>query len=185
MMMYFKENIPILLLFAAFNIVILLIGILDSSIPNVAVTYIFLFNLLIFIVYMIWDYTRKRSFNNELLKLGSLNDIAVMSTGNTPAQRHIYVQLDELRVQHQHTVDKESRRTGEKLAEMARFSHDMKMPVTTMKLMIDALDGSDRQKLSGGWTRLNGMLNEILYLKRLPNIKNDLYIEDIDIEKIL
>src|SRR5699024_1198 len=89
MMMYFKENIPILLLFAAFNIVILLIGILDSSIPNVAVTYIFLFNLLIFVVYMIWDYMRKRSFNNELLKLGSLNDIAVMSKGNTPAQRHI------------------------------------------------------------------------------------------------
>ena len=183
--MYFKENIPILLLFAAFNIVILLIGILDSSIPNVAVTYIFLFNLLIFVVYMIWDYMRKRSFNNELLKLGSLNDIAVMSKGNTPAQRHIYVKLDELRVEHQHTVDKESRKTRENLDELTRFIHDMKMPVTTMKLMIDDLDGSDRQKLSGEWTRLNGMLNEILYLKRLPNIKNDLYIEDIDIEKIL
>ena len=183
--MYFKENIPILLLFGVFNMVILLIGFLDNSIPNIAVTYIFLFNLLIFIVYIIWDYTRKQSFNNELLKLGSLNDIAVMSKGNTPAQRHIYETLEELRTEHQNTVDKESRKTRENLDELTRFIHDMKMPVTTMKLMIDDLKGPDRQKLAGEWTRLNGMLNEILYLKRLPNIKNDLYIENMSLETIL
>ena len=61
----------------------------------------------------------------------------------------------------------------------------MKMPVTTMKLMIDDLEGTDHDKLASEWTRLNNMLNEVLYLQRLPNIKNDLYIERLNINDLV
>lgn len=183
--MYFKENISTILLFIGFNGVILLIGFIDNSIPNVAVTYIFLFNLLIFLTYITWDYVRKRQFNNEFKNLESLDDTVGMTVGNTPQQRIIYEKLRDMRTIHQNELDKESLKTRENLNELTRFIHDMKMPVTTMKLMIDDLQGENRKKLSEEWTRLNSMLNEALYLQRLPNIKNDLYIEEINLDIVL
>lgn len=183
--MYVKENIPVFLLFAGFNAVILLIGYIDNSIPNVAVIYIFCFNLLILLIYIVWDFIRKKQFTSDFSNLETLDDVVGMSAGNTTEQRRIYRKLDELRVTHQHELDRESRRTRENLDELTRFIHDMKMPVTTMKLMIDDLDGEENRKLRAEWTRLNSMLNEVLYLKRLPNIKNDLYIEQINLAELL
>lgn len=183
--MYVKENIPVFLLFLVFNAVILLIGYIDNSIPNVAVIYIFLFNLLIFIIYIAWDFIRRKRFNNDFQNLETLDDVLGMAAGNTPVQREIYAKLDEMRLTHQRELDKESQKTRENLDELTRFIHDMKMPVTTMKLMIDDLDGAERNKISTEWTRLNSMLNEVLYLKRLPNIKNDLYIEQINLAELL
>ncbi|MGO1923013.1 MAG: sensor histidine kinase [Jeotgalicoccus sp.] len=183
--MYIKENIPVFLLFSGFNLVILLIGFIDNSIPNIAVLYIFFFNLLIFIIYIAWDFIRRKQFTNDIEHLESLDDVVGMSSGSTPEQRMIYEKLDELRGTHQNELDKESQRTRENLDELTRFIHDMKMPVTTMKLMIDDLDGEPKMKLGAEWSRLNSMLNEVLYLKRLPNIKNDLYIEEINLAELL
>ena len=183
--MYVKENIPVFLLFLSFNATILLIGYLDNSIPHVAVIYIFLFNLLIFLVYIIWDYGRKKSFSSDFRNLETLDDVVGIAEGNTPQQRVIYEKLDEMRLTHQLELDKESQKTRENLDELTRFIHDMKMPVTTMKLMIDDLNDVERSKINAEWTRLNSMLNEVLYLKRLPNIKNDLYIEQINLAELL
>lgn len=183
--MYWKENIPVFILFFLFNISILLIGLLDNGIPDVSVIYIFFFNFIIFIIYLMWDYMRKRKFYSEFKNLGTLNDMVGMSRGNTPVQSEIYEKLDELRVTHQMQLDEESSKTKENLDELTRFIHDMKMPMTTMKLMLDDLPDTEGDKLLGEWTRLNGMLNEVLYLKRLPNIKNDLYIESLDLNVVL
>lgn len=183
--MYIKENTPVFLLFGGFNLLILLIGFIDNSIPNVAVLYIFFFNLLIFITYIAWDFIRRKQFTSGFQNLTSLDDIVGMPPGNTPEQRMIYEKLDEMRLAHQHELDRESQRTRENLDELTRFIHDMKMPVTTMKLMIDDLNGEQKTKLNAEWTRLNSMLNEVLYLKRLPNIQNDLYIEEINLAELL
>lgn len=183
--MYVKENTPVFLLFLAFNFVILLIGYIDNSIPNVAVIYIFFFNLLILLIYIAWDFIRRKQFSSDFQNLERLDDVVGMSEGNTPAQRVMYEKLDELRLTHQRELDKESQKTRENLDELTRFIHDMKMPVTTMKLTIDDLSGAEQHKLSTEWTRLNSMLNEVLYLKRLPNIKNDLYIEQINLAELL
>lgn len=183
--MYWKENVPVFILFFLFNISILLIGFLDNGIPNISVIYIFFFNFIIFIAYIIWDYMRKRKFYSEFQNIGTLNETVGMIKGNTPGQREFYAKLDELRVTHQQQLDEESLKTKENLDELTRFIHDMKMPMTTMKLMLDDLPETEGEKLLGEWTRLNGMLNEVLYLKRLPNIKNDLYIESVDLNFVL
>lgn len=183
--MYWKENAPVILLFLLFNVSIVLIGLLDNGIPNISVIYIFFFNFMIFIAYIVWDYVRKRNFYREFENLETLNDVVGMTKGNTPRQRDIYEKMDELRVVHQRELDEESLKTKENLDELTRFIHDMKMPMTTMKLMLDDLPETESNKLLSEWTRLNGMLNEVLYLKRFPNIQNDLYIESLDLNIVL
>ena len=183
--MYFKENINIAVLFIIMNSFIVLIGMLDNGIPNVSVIYLILFNLLIFIIYLAWDIVRKWKFQNEFDALGNLNDVETVDQPLVNTQKKIYDKLDELRLHHQAELEEEAGRTKENLDELTRFIHDMKMPVTTMKLMIDDLEGDHHDKLQSEWTRLNNMLNEILYLQRLPNIKNDLFIESFNINDLI
>ena len=73
--MYVKENTPVFLLFLAFNFVILLIGYIDNSIPNVAVIYIFFFNLLILLIYIAWDFIRRKQFSSDFQNLERLEQI--------------------------------------------------------------------------------------------------------------
>ena len=183
--MYFKENISVIILFLIMNSFIVLVGLVDSGIPNVSIIYLVLFNLLILVIYLAWDFNRKRVFSKEFDGLMTLNDIEGINKPHVNAQKQVYEKLDELRTYHQTLLEEEAGKTKENLDELTRFIHDMKMPVTTMKLMIDDLEGTDHDKLASEWTRLNNMLNEVLYLQRLPNIKNDLYIERLNINDLV
>ena len=183
--MYFKENISVIILFLIMNSFIVLVGLVDSGIPNVSIIYLVLFNLLILIIYLVWDFNRKRVFSKEFDGLMTLNDLEGIDKPYVKAQKQVYEKLDELKIYHQTLLEEEAGRTKENLDELTRFIHDMKMPVTTMKLMIDDLEGTDHDKLASEWTRLNNMLNEVLYLQRLPNIKNDLYIERLNINDLV
>ena len=183
--MYFKENISVIILFLIMNSFIVLVGLVDSGIPNVSIIYLVLFNLLILIIYLVWDFNRKRVFSKEFDGLMTLNDMEGIDKPHVKAQKQVYEKLDELKIYHQTLLEEEAGRTKENLDELTRFIHDMKMPVTTMKLMIDDLEGTDHDKLAREWTRLNNMLNEVLYLQRLPNIKNDLYIERLNINDLV
>lgn len=183
--MYFKENISVIILFLIMNSFIVLVGLVDSGIPNVSIIYLVLFNLLILIIYLVWDFNRKRVFSKEFDGLMTLNDLEDIDKPYVKAQKQVYEKLDELKIYHQTLLEEEAGRTKENLDELTRFIHDMKMPVTTMKLMIDDLEGTDHDKLASEWTRLNNMLNEVLYLQRLPNIKNDLYIERLNINDLV
>ena len=167
------------------NSFIVLVGLVDSGIPNVSIIYLVLFNLLILVVYLAWDFNRKRVFSKEFDGLMTLNDVEGINKPHVNAQKQVYEKLDELRTYHQTLLEEEAGKTKENLDELTRFIHDMKMPVTTMKLMIDDLEGTDHDKLASEWTRLNNMLNEVLYLQRLPNIKNDLYIERLNINDLV
>lgn len=183
--MYFKENISVSILFLVMNAFIVLIGLLDRGIPNVSIIYMILFNLLVFIIYLAADYIRKKQFQNDFDALTSLNEVEAIDRPSVKNQSDVYDKLDELRIYHQSVLEDEAGRTKENLDELTRFIHNMKMPVTTMKLMIDDLDGEDHDKLKREWTRLNNMLNEVLYLQRLPNIKNDLYIEKFNVNDLI
>ena len=183
--MYFKENISVIILFLIMNSFIVLVGLVDSGIPNVSIIYLVLFNLLILVIYLAWDFNRKRTFSKEFDGLKTLNDMEGINKPHVNAQKQVYEKLDELRTYHQTLLEEEAGKTKENLDELTRFIHDMKMPVTTMKLMIDDLEGTDHDKLASEWTRLNNLLNEVLYLQRLPNIKNDLYIERLNINDLV
>ncbi len=100
-------------------------------------------------------------------------------------QKCLHSRLEIMHRNHNLQIEKESRKTRESLDEMTRWVHDMKMPMTTMKLMIDDLKDDEQLKIQEEWQRMEAMLNEMLYSKRLSNISNDLYIENVELEEII
>ena len=183
--MYVKEHYPYFIIIAILNICVLFIGFIDSSIPFESLIYIVLINLVILTLGVYLDYRRKRNFYKDIRNLSRHEHIEHFERGRTNFQDEYLQALDRLKRQYYKSVEKESSRTKENLDEMTRFIHDLKMPLTTMQLMLNDLEQKDKEKLSIEWQRIDQKLNEILYLKRLPNIKNDLHFETIDFKSII
>lgn len=183
--MYIKEHLPWIILFLMFNASIVVIGLIDSSIPDLSVMYVIMINTLMLVIFIIWDYMRQRNFYSDIKNLNVPDDIDGHHYADTALQREVHQSLHRLKQSHEELILTESKKTRENLDELTRFVHDMKMPLTTMHLMIQDVEPMQREKLLAEMSRLEEMLNEILYVKRLPNIKNDLYFEDVSLEILL
>lgn len=183
--MYLKQTLPWLLLFLFFNVLILSIGLLDSAIPNLSVLYICIINTVVLSGFLIWDYFRGREYRRELMGIEHIDEIDSLPVPVTPYQKKLQAQLLEMRNSHYAALEKESQKTEASMNELTRWIHDLKMPMTTMKLMIDDLDESDSAGIEQEWLRLDAILNGMLYEKRLANIHNDLYYEHVEIKSVL
>ena len=63
--------------------------------------------------------------------------------------------------------------------------HEVKTPLTAMHLMIERLDDDTmKAQLTYEWLRIHLLLDQQLHRKRIPFMKNDLYIEQTDLETI-
>lgn len=183
--MYLRQRLPWILLFSLFNGLILSIGLLDSAVPNLSVIYICLINTVVLILFLVWDYFRGRDYRRELMAIDHIKDTDSLPKPVTPYQKKLDSQLKLMRNSHFAALDKESEKTEASLNELTRWIHDLKMPMTTMKLMIDDLNPKDSSGIEQEWLRLDATLNEMLYEKRLTNIQNDLYFERVEIESVL
>lgn len=64
--------------------------------------------------------------------------------------------------------------------------HEVKTPLTSMKLMIDSLeDRNTQKKLEVEWLRIHLLLDQQLHSTRLSTIEKDYMIEEVDIQRIL
>ncbi|WP_342387809.1 sensor histidine kinase [Salinicoccus bachuensis] len=183
--MHLKQHLPWWLLFLLFNGMILLLGLLDASIPDLSVVYIVIVNSVLLVIFAVWQYTRGRRYTREVLSMETVEDIDTLPQPVTADQQALHDRLVRVKHSHNQRLDAEAGKTKESLDELTRWIHDMKMPMTTMKLLIDDLEGQEKMKLANEWQRLDGMLNEMLYMKRLPNIRNDLYFETVEIEPLV
>ncbi|HJE19962.1 MAG TPA: sensor histidine kinase [Aliicoccus persicus] len=185
MKMYIKEYYPYFILLIIINVSILFISYIDPLVPMHALIYIVLINLFITAIAVGIDFNRKKEFYRSIRKLEKHEEIDYLPSERSAFQQDYFDVLRGLKQEYNKMVEIESNRTKENLDEMTRFIHDLKMPLTTMQLMINDLKEEDRSKILTEWQRLDQKLNEILYLKRLPNIENDLHFEMIKIPDIV
>lgn len=182
---YFKQTLPWILLFCLFNLSILFLGLLDTEIPDLSVAYIVMINGVMLVLFIIWDFFKGRGYRHEFMNLEKIEEADTLPHPVGPSQKLIHSRLEIMHRNHNAQIETESRKTRENLDEMTRWIHDMKMPMTTMKLMIDDLEDEEKLRIQEEWQRMDAMLNEMLYSKRLTNISNDLYIESVDLEQII
>ena len=184
-LIYIKQKMPWILVFCILSLSILALGLLDTEIPNISLLYISAVNLVIFLIFVAVDYYRGRKYRNEFRSLEIISDIDSLPAPETPYQKTVDDKMEKFLKNHNELLERESMKTRENLDEMTKWIHDMKMPMTTMKLMIGDLKDSKRQGLEEEWLRLDSMLNEMLYDRRLSNISNDLYIENVEVEQVI
>lgn len=185
MKMYIKEYYPFLIILLILNIMILFIGYIDPLVPIHALIYIVIINIAVAGFGIGFDYRRKQKFYKDIRQLSKHEDIDHLNREKSEFQKDYIDMLARLKKEYYSVVEIESNRTKENLDEMTRFIHDLKMPLTTMQLMINDLEPKSREKILTEWQRLDQKLNEVLYLKRLPNIENDLHFEEVAFDQII
>lgn len=70
--------------------------------------------------------------------------------------------------------------------ELLSWIHEIKTPMSAIQLMIERLDdGPLKAQLMYEWLRIHLLLDQQLHKKRIPFIKNDLYIEITTLEALI
>lgn len=167
-----------------------LLLVLDKGLSINAVSIVYLNLLLVvgFVVFFSWRYQKETTYSRtvqRLLKEGSddwqeglpesvFNQDAILSESLRRLDHNYRKQIARL----QDSVRTEQNDT-------AAWVHEVKAPLTAMKLILDA----NRQhpayrKLEAEWLRVHLLIDQQLYISRLPSLEADYVVEETDVVRL-
>jgi two-component system, OmpR family, bacitracin resistance sensor histidine kinase BceS len=175
-----------ILLFCFLQVLILLIGYLDSSLSFRSVLYIVFVFFVVFILFLVIRYNREASFYKKIEEWDPAVGMESLQESNTPFEKMVESALK----QHHHFYKKEISRyetsVEQEKDELLSWIHEVKTPLTTMKLMIERVeDHTLKEQLMSEWLRVHLLLDLQLHRRRIPFMENDLYIEKVDLKGLL
>ncbi|MEK5440846.1 sensor histidine kinase [Fredinandcohnia sp. FSL W7-1320] len=175
-----------ILLFCFLQVLILLIGYLDSSLAFRSVLYIVFVFFVIFLLFLVIRYNREASFYKNIEEWDPAVGVESLQESNTPFEKMIESALN----QHHHFYKKElssySTSVEQEKDDLLSWIHEVKTPLTTMKLMIERVeDHTLKEQLMSEWLRIHLLLDLQLHGRRIPFMENDLYIEKVNLKGLL
>ncbi|SDN92747.1 two-component system, OmpR family, bacitracin resistance sensor histidine kinase BceS [Psychrobacillus sp. OK028] len=189
--LYIKERKAWLIFFITLQIWLNFILTLDVAFGGISLLYINFINITAFVVFFMWRYYQEtkyiKALENSLSNEKSLDFILESFPGGYSSfEKMLSTTIDDLIL-----VAKEEL-NGLKVEHLEEndltlsWIHEVKTPLTSMKLMIDSLDDrSAQKKLEVEWLRIHLLLDQQLHNTRLSTIEKDYIIEGVDIQKIL
>ncbi len=145
---------------------------LDPGLAKVSIIYFNLLYYVFFILFLIFLYKKDQKILVE-------NEFDQLSPVQQKVADHYKEELAELK--HKYIVLNSN--YAEKDDELLAWVHEMKSPLTAMKLMLDQLDSSDphKGKLEKEWLRLYLLLDQQLHTTRILTIEQDSKIEPLSL----
>ncbi|MFC0213490.1 sensor histidine kinase [Paenibacillus chartarius] len=183
---YLAERRSWLLFFAALQLLLLLIAYLDAAMPLCSVLYIVFLSALCFIGFFIYRYHRETRYYKQLLEWEEQLDLTGLAAAERPFERIAEAALTNQTERLRQSASRHLTMLEQEKDELLSWIHDVKTPLTAMRLMIDRME-DERLKapLLYEWLRLHLLLDQQLHQKRLPFMENDLLIEQVDLEAVL
>ncbi|NQX71585.1 sensor histidine kinase [Paenibacillus alba] len=182
---YVKERLSWILLVLFGQLLFLLIAYLDYEIPFLPILYIVFLTTTLFAIFLVIRYNKETRFFKQLKERESTLDLSIAADAESPFEHIVETSMSNLTARlslsasgHQLTLEQEK-------DELLSWIHEVKTPLTAMRLMIDRLDDETmKAALTYEWLRIHLLLDQQLHQKRLPSMENDLYIEHMDLETI-
>lgn len=158
---------------------------------EISLLYINFTNVVAFVLFFLWRYFQEtkyikalvNSLANEkgldfILESFPVGHSSFEKTLSTTIDTFVLVakeELNVLKVEHLEEND-----------HILTWIHEVKTPLTSLKLMIDSLEDRNAQKkLEVEWLRIHLLLDQQLHNTRFSTIEKDYMIEEVDIQKIL
>lgn len=188
---YIKERKAWILFFISLQIWLNIILTLDIAFLNISVLYINTINILAFLLFFVWRYRKETLFvkalENNVDKDMQLDVILPsLPTGQSSFEKKTKNALDEMIVIAKEELDNLKLDHLEENERILSWVHEVKTPLTSMKLMIDMVKERQVQKnLEVEWLRIHLLLDQQLHHARLPSLENDYIIESVNIQKVI
>ncbi|MUV36429.1 Histidine kinase [Lentibacillus sp. JNUCC-1] len=177
---YLKERKSWIMFVIFSQMLMILIGYLDRSIPLNAILYTVFLVSLFFLVFVVVRYFKETRFYK------AVKDQDQMPLNQSPFEHIISEAMNQQNDQHNRELSILSTDVEGEREDMLSWIHEVKTPLTTMQLMIDRVeDAALRSQLMYEWLRIHLLLDRQLHQKRIPFISNDLFIEETELEPVL
>lgn len=184
--LFLKERASWILFFLFLQLVVLLIGYLDVSLPLQSVGYIVFLSCLFFLVFLITRYYKETRFYQELKNHNQSFDITTVPYANSPFEAITSEMITEQNGTYKSQLNELQISVAQEKDDILNWIHEVKTPLTTMQLMIDRMtDKPLRTQITYEWLRIHLLLDQQLHQKRIPFMQNDLYIEKTDFQKLI
>ncbi|WP_340016301.1 sensor histidine kinase [Paenibacillus sp. FSL K6-1318] len=146
--------------------------------------------LIITLGFFIWRYNKETAYYKSLRTLS--DDVGEDWFEDVPKPHSsfpdpmVYILLQNI---HQHHQNKRREEQSTQLMEhtdLASWVHEMKTPLTAMKITIDAHRSNElAQRLNASWLRMHLLIDQQLYISRLANLDSDLLPEKLEVKDLL
>ncbi|THE12967.1 HAMP domain-containing histidine kinase [Bacillus timonensis] len=175
-----------ILFFCIVQGLILLIGYLDSTLSFRSILYIVFVFFVIFTLFLVIRYNREFSFYQNLDDWDPIVGIDSLQEGKTPFEKMVESTLKQQHHFYLSEISRHATSVEQEKDELLSWIHEVKTPLTTMKLMIERVeDNKLKEQLMSEWLRVHLLLDQQLHQRRIPFMENDLFIEKVDLEKLL
>ncbi|MGM9951159.1 MAG: sensor histidine kinase [Lysinibacillus sp.] len=157
---------------------------LDAGFSGVSIVYFNVIQFVLLLVFLGWRFVVDRKAIRTLLDSEGMEDIVPLSL--TAVQR-LYMErfLEELESKAR-MISRLSIQRQEESDELLAWVHEMKAPLTAMKLMIEQIEEAKlRSKLEQEWLRIYLLLDRQLHQTRLLTIEQDNRLEQVRLREVV
>ncbi|WP_010096296.1 sensor histidine kinase [Ornithinibacillus scapharcae] len=182
---YISEKRNWIIFFCVLQGLFLLVGYVDPSIRFQSILYMIFLSSVLFILFLVFQYNREISFYKKVEEWAPNIDVEMLE-GKTPFEAIVEKAIKQQDVYYKRVSNNLAISIEKEKDELLAWIHEVKTPLTTMQLMLERMDDKVlREQLLYEWLRIHLLLDQQLHSRRLPFMENDLYIEAIDMEKII
>jgi len=190
-LLYIKERKAWILFFSIFQLWINFLLTIDVSFSNISLLYMNTINLFLFLVFFLSRFFLETRFINDVLSIREENStfdqlIAKLPDGQSLFDRIIMDEFQELILLGKQELNDSKLIFLEDKDQTLSWIHEMKTPLTSMKLMLDNVqDPTLQKKLEVEWLRMHMLLDQQLYKTRLPFIEKDNVMEEVNLQRVI
>ncbi|ASV67874.1 sensor histidine kinase [Cytobacillus sp. FSL W7-1323] len=183
---FLKERISWILLFLFSLMLIIVFAYIDPGLSMYSTLYMVAILLVIFIIFLFLRFIKEVSYYRRLENWAPGLDLHYLEEARSPFEKIIESSLQKQTQQLEMENQQIKLEIEQEKDELLRWIHEVKTPLTAMKLIIDRLEHpSSKSALANEWLRIHLLLDQQLHHKRMPTLENDLYIDKVSLEEIL
>jgi two-component system, OmpR family, bacitracin resistance sensor histidine kinase BceS len=182
---YLKERRSWILLFLLLQFLVVFIAYIDTAVSIKSILYYVFLSAIIFVIFIIIRYQKEMKFYQGLKEAEDLLDFSDKEL-LSPFEGIVAESITHHFAALKKTVSENEHRLDQEKDELLSWIHEVKTPLTALRLMIDRLeDQSLKKEMTYEWLRIHLLLDQQLHQKRIPFMENDLYIEQTDLESVI
>lgn len=183
---YLRERLSWIVLVLALQVLLLFVAAVDTAIPFMPMVYVVFLSLLLFGAFLLIRYPKETRFYQSLAAWDDTYDLNAIAAPESPLEGVVMDRLNEQTDKFRKETSQLVAQLEEEKDELMSWIHEVKTPLTAMRLMIDRMgDEPLKEQLRLEWLRIHLLLDRQLHQKRIPFIENDLYIEQVKLEPLL
>ncbi|MCD8827356.1 sensor histidine kinase [Staphylococcus gallinarum] len=184
--LFLRTRISWILWIMLLHLIFLGIAYIDYDISVGSIYYIIILNLGLTSLFLVFTYVKEIKFFIHLNDNIEPEELKHKGLADTPFQQKMVEYLYNQITSQKLIVTKQRMKIQSTEASLTDFVHDIKTPVTAMKLMIEKEANMDKKRaLLFEWTRINDMLDKQLYLTRIESQNNDMYFEYVPLKRLI